>query len=132
MAGSNKNFSDFPSGFNSGDLSLVEDQTTHVFKHTTMIESGAGYIKFADGTMICYGTVNVSVSASTFGSAAVTWPVSFAATPTTVHVAVDDGHYSYWASSDAKSTTGCTAYVATGSSSTATVRVSYVAIGAWA
>lgn len=46
-----------------------------------VIEAGAGYVRFADGTQICRGTVTLSASAALTASAIWTYPAAFSAAP---------------------------------------------------
>lgn len=41
-------------------------------------ESGAGWIRFPDGTQICYGTIeNITIAANSFETAAIQYPMGF-------------------------------------------------------
>lgn len=108
-----------------------------------IIERGSNangeYVKFADGTMICTGTISGSVatsiaSGSLYYSAALSWsfPAPFAAVPV-VSCSVSGVAANLWASEVSGSTTtsACAFYIMNTASQTVSVVRRLIAIGRW-
>lgn len=108
-----------------------------------IIERGSNangeYVKFADGTMICTGTVSGSVatsiaSGSLYYSAALSWsfPAPFAVAPS-VSCSPSGASANLWASEVAGSTTtsACAFYIMNTASQTVSVVRRLIAIGRW-
>lgn len=93
------------------------------------------WVKFPDGTMICWGSKDVTSSTSAtsayfkyYGTATATFPQTFYSGPTVVSNIQKAAHY--WNTTVTSiSTTGCTVYAAGNSNTTSTV--DYIAVGRW-
>ena len=101
-------------------------------------ESGTGYIKYADGTLICYGkTTTATISAGSEYSETITLPQGYLDTDFTVLVSITSGG-SNWAGGIAcrgkAQTTNSIQIIAGNYISTVqaeNIIVSYMAIGKW-
>lgn len=102
-------------------------------------QSGNGYQKFADGTLICWGTKQESnVAFNSWGSLyvgtmsdTVTFPIEFAANPSVIVSAAISGT-SFFPITAASNTTGIyTLQVAKTNNTTSTIIFQWVAIGRW-
>lgn len=90
-------------------------------------DSGSNYIRFSNGTQICWGSVQIATA-----STAVTFPKAFSATPEIVF-GLRPGSASerlYNVLAYPRSTTGFTAYANDASGHMAAI-TSYIAIGSW-
>ena len=102
-----------------------------------VVESGANgdgrWMRFADGTQICYGAADFSDSGWKTGSPAITYPNSFSAIPFTILSPFDDGTgYSTAIGISSRTTTTFTIRAAAGvSDSGTTVVIHFVALGRW-
>lgn len=99
-------------------------------------ETGAGFIKLGDGTMICYGPESpVKTTASVLGltyyvSTNFVFPVPFIATPLVLIKCRKGGELVWPGSVDSVTALGFTGYMI-GSSNTATGYLNYLALGKW-
>lgn len=125
-------FKDYP----STETPLNAENLNHNFNELK-VESGSNdngdYVKFSDGTLICYGTNN-GVDGS---YRQITFPVSFLANPkVNVNTIVFDNNYVHLAQVYNINTTGCRVSVRyTGSSGgtwgTGSNEFDWIAIGKW-
>lgn len=94
-------------------------------------QSGNGYCKMADGTLICYGIEKTSISASTTVDISITFPVAFVSSPTIIVSKLAHVPTVFDLSTENHTTTGFTARANNSYSSALTLNMSWVAIGRW-
>ena len=73
----------------------ISNDLENLIKKITIVDSGNGYIKFGDGTMVCYGsstTQNCSPGATVFG---ISLPQTFINNSYTVSLSRSDGGANY-------------------------------------
>lgn len=93
--------------------------------------SASGYQKNADGTLICWGMVDITIGANSSTGATVTFPVAFTSNPTIALARV--GHVPNVTSEafESLSTTGVTLRASNTYSSSISTTLSWIAIGRW-
>lgn len=104
-----------------------------------IIESGDGYIKFVNGSMICYGTISGIVSLADYwgqlkkGLTSITFSQKFISTPLVNVGLIDAEKFAQLSiSADSVNTSGFTAIVFKPNAATNTgIKFSYIAIGKW-
>lgn len=106
----------------------------------TIIESGTGYIKYWDGTMICYDEETASVNMTSqvggvyYGVHSFTFPQAFISVPVVIPKVTQSSGV-YWAGLGNRGTQTATTMqmrVISGASATnASVTFGYIAIGKW-
>lgn len=112
--------------------------TAELFQSPSMF-LGTGYVRFADGTQICW--VNSSAVASNLttvlgslylaGPLSETFPVAFSSTPSISVTAVDSAVAPCWASCGTPSTTGVSNIYLFAPTSGASCRHQIIAVGRW-
>ncbi len=70
-------------GTGSGTVSAATAGTDYLSVTATATTSTGTYLKFADGTMICYGN-GISITAGTSGKVTVSYPTAFTAAPAVI------------------------------------------------
>ena len=104
-----------------------------------IIESGDGYIKYSDGTMICYNTVSGTTSLASYwsqfqrGQLSVTFPQTFTSVPSITISSINTESYAQLSfGADSITVSSFIAKVFKPNSATNTgVNFSYIAIGKW-
>lgn len=113
-------------------FSAISTQLTNLMP-TRGSNTNGNWVKYPDGTMICWGAKTVSTNSSGgrfgyYGSASATFPQTFSSIPN-----VATNYYKspvYWNSSAPSVTaSGCT--VALAGDTNATNTVTYIAVGRW-
>ena len=103
-----------------------------------VIESGTGYVKYADGTMICHarvdtGTLNYTADGSVFRCPNQTWtyPVTFVGIPTVSACPSSLASWYLWAGCGTPSTTSIPYFLFAGIAGSLSSVVSLTAVGRW-
>lgn len=126
---------------------------THSFKHISRLEdnshtaennlatstikqvtnnSGSGYCKMPDGTLICYGDeATGSISSNSIMDVPVTFPLEFLAVPVVTVSYVSHSPAVLSISYEARTKTGFTIRVGNSYSSPISTRVTWIAVGRW-
>lgn len=104
---------------------------------TAIVASGKGYVRFGNGTQICWGNgtmpVKEAVDGSNFlqysGISTVNFPVAFSSKP--VGIANGGDHAAYWNGNSPWTTTTSIRVSIASNGTTNSMQYSYVAIGRW-
>lgn len=123
----------------SGSAGSSTDYARADHTHASGISSGEGYIKFPNGSMICWGlTPNWNtVAANSYADVAITFPQTFNAAPVVMlalysdSTGTDIGNISVAYLKDSGTTTGCTARLYSKASSNRSPKITFTAFGRW-
>lgn len=94
-------------------------------------QSGTGYQKCADGTLICWGLPNITVAANSTGEISVSLSPTFTANPVLVATPLAHSPSVFSISWEGLSTTGAKLRVANSYSQSLSTTIAWVAIGRW-
>lgn len=123
----------------SGSAGSSTDYARADHTHASGMSSGEGYIKFPNGSMICWGvTPNWNaVGANSYADVAITYPQTFNAAPVvsltlyTDSTAAEMGNISVAYLTNSGTTTGCTARLYSKASASRSPKIIFTAFGRW-
>ena len=107
--------------------------------HASGISSGEGYIKFPNGSMICWGVISNwnTVAPNSYADVAITFPQTFNAAPVVTlalysdSTGADMGNVSVAYLKDSGQTTGCTARLYSTAATNRSPKIIFSAFGRW-
>ena len=125
-------------GYLTGVTGAIQEQlNTKVTSSSAIVESGSNangsYVKFGDGTLICYRNLGGTTSGSGNIDASIDFPVLFVGTEPTVTAQLKCITHQNWQGQLFQGTTGFNSvrFVVTGAAASQNYAINYTAIGRW-
>lgn len=101
-------------------------------------DTGSGYIKYPDGTMVCYGTISGDSALSEYWSnfkktadITINFPQEFYSVPSITLTGLGYGYISTFLTSTPTLTRATCAVIKAGNSTNTDYYISYIAVGKW-
>lgn len=119
-------------GNGSGTISAAVAGTDYLAVTATSTTSTGTYLKFADGTMICYGK-EISATTNSSGLSTINFPTSFVSAPSVVASRVPKSNAIQYCNVSGQSSSmfQCYHIQSTSTQGNTSVLVNYIAIGRW-